>query len=114
MALLSWDRLFGTCISLDASDIVLLAGMPPFLRQADGLRAVAVPSLTDVEIGSMLRALSPLPERPNDDGYFSFLVSYQKRWWFRVASFGVPAPHFTILMRLREPPQGDPMAEAAR
>jgi hypothetical protein len=107
MALLSWKRLFETCLALKAQDILLIAGMPPFLRQAPGLRAVVVPSLTDSEIGLMLQALSPLPEEPDDDGYFSFLVSYQNRTWFRVASFGMPTPHFTILMQLAERPEGD-------
>jgi Tfp pilus assembly pilus retraction ATPase PilT len=108
----SWDRLFDTCIGIDASDILLLAGMPPLLKKAGRLRELAVPSLTAVEIGSMLQALSPLPERPNERGYFSFLISHQKKCWFRVESFGLPEPHFTILMRLSEPPEGDQMAEA--
>src|SRR5579871_5391266 len=99
MAAFSWDRLFRTCIQLSASDILFVAGRPPYLRLPRGLYALDLAPLSAEEIGALLRELAPLPESPSRSGYYNFEASYQDECHFRVASFGLPAPHFTILMR---------------
>jgi hypothetical protein len=75
--------------------------MPPFLRHNDGLRALVADPLSAVDIAQMLLELQ-LPVGTNADGYLSLDVRhYEDR--FRVASFGIPSPQFTILMRLPRP-----------
>ena len=101
MAKLRWDRLMETCVKRGAFDILLIPGMPPGLRVDNGLRWLDVEPLTPVDIAEMLIELSP-PDRVNEKGYLDFDVPYG-RHRFRVASFGIPSPRFTLLMKLPRP-----------
>ena len=109
MATLRWDRLMQTCVNRGGFDILLIPGMPPCLRVANGLRWMEVEPVSPVDIAQMLLELSP-PNRVNEKGYLEFDVPYREHR-FRVSSFGIPSPQFTILMRLpRSEVAGEPAA----
>ena len=109
MATMAWDRLMETCVRNRGTDIVLIPGMPPFVRMQAGLRQLMVEPVSAVDIAQMLLELSP-PDQLSPEGYLDFCTPYRGDQ-FRVASFGIPEPRCTILALLPRPkPADDPPA----
>jgi Tfp pilus assembly pilus retraction ATPase PilT len=110
MAALAWDRIMETCVRNRGTDIVLVPGMPPFVRLEGGLRALSVEPVSASDIAQMLLELKP-PDQLNPDGYLDFFTPYRADC-FRVASFGIPSPHCMILaLQPRSKPGGESPAK---
>jgi twitching motility protein PilT len=107
MAALALDRLMETCVRNGGTDIVLIPGMPAFVRLEDGLRPLMIEPVSADDIAQILLELKP-PDQVSPDGYLDFFTPYRGDR-FRVASFGTPSPQCTILSLL---PSSKPAGES--
>ena len=102
--MLEWNRLMQTCVNRKGSDILLIAGMRPFLRIPKlGLSEFQVAPITAEEIATLLSELSKWQKEKRKDGLSQFDVPFQKPTWFRVVSFGGANPQMAIAMLMKAP-----------
>jgi len=99
-----WDRLLETCHRKNATDMLLIAGSPVFIRLTDSWRALQTEILKPADLVVMAaQRLGPAP-RDSGDGYFFADFSY-KDGTYRAKAFGFPETVMVLVVRYPSPPR---------
>ena len=101
--MIAWDKLLETCYRR-GTDLLLVPGSPPWVRTADGWRALQIPPLMSDEVRFLASEQFVGREdwTGNADG-FAFLDVKYGDVKFRLMAYGFPETTFIIATLKRDP-----------